>query len=391
MCLTHPGQNLDETPALSRLVFAENAETLRRHGLCVIPMAPDRTPCVAGFQNWTKRPAASTIALWIEKYPDRNLAIVPGLSNVIVADSDDADEDEAVEELLGRTELMVQTRRGRHRYYRAPPNIRLPGDLRPYGLKVDLKAGRSIVIAPPSIHESGAIYRLDGCDWSALKKLPSPNIDALKRLLDKSPKQVTRRPARLRDGSRGQWINDRLCRHAPYCSSLDELLDKAQELNIDLPEMGYPSLDEQELVRRTQAVWRDVETGKLVPRGEWTGSGSKLSDDIDLLSRVDARRAPFAFVLLTKLRKEHAARSRRGETFAISPQAMSNGDVVPGWTRETYEKARNLLVETGLVVQVKAFQQSSRGRTAAQYALPHTRAAERVKHLGGGAAVDRSH
>ena len=383
-------RDVDERLLSPHRVFGESAQELHRHGLCVLPIEQDRTPCVAGFQKWTRRPAARTIGTWIEKYPDRNLAIVPGLSNVIVADSDDADEDEAVEELLGRTELMVQTRRGRHRYYRAP-NIPLPGDLRPYGLKVDLKAGRSIVIAPPSIHESGAIYRLDGCDWSALKKLPPPNVDALKRLLDKSPKQVTRRPGRLRDGSRGQWINDRLCRHAPYCLSLDELLDKAHELNIDLPEMGYPSLDEQELVRRAQAVWRGVESGKIVPRGEWTGSGSKLASEIDLLSKVDARRGAFAFVLLTKLRKEHTARNRRGMTFAISPQKMSDGDVIPGWTRETYEKARNLLIETGLVLRVKAFQQSSRGRSAAEYAFPNTLAAERVKHPGGGAAVDRSH
>ena len=380
--------DLVEGDAASRHVFAESARELHRHGLCVLPIGRDRKPCVAGFQTWRRRPSSTIVAKWVDQHFASNIAIVPGLSNVIVADSDDAKEDAVVEELLGPTPLKVMTRRGWHRYYRQP-DIRLPTDLRPYGLTVDLKADRSLVIAPPSVHESGVLYQLDGCDWSALKKLPPPNIDALKRLIEKSPKNGGHSPDRLRDGSRGQWLNDRLCRDAPYCSTLNELLDIADELNSELPEIGYSPLDARELVRRTQKVWRDVELGKLTPRGEWTGSGSNLVKEIDLLSTADARRGPYAFMLLAKLRKEHAARCRRGEAFSITPTAMMKSNVISGWTRETYEKARNLLVETGLIVRVSVFRQTSRGRVAAQYALAGTRAADLTNPRGR--AVDRSH
>jgi hypothetical protein len=100
--------------------------------------------------------------------------------------------------------------------------VRLLGDLRKYGLDVDLKAGTNLVIAPPSIHESGVAYSLDdGCDWTALRDLVQPVVDRLRRLIDAHAKEAaayTSGHRQMRDGSRGQWLNDRLCRHAAACA-----------------------------------------------------------------------------------------------------------------------------------------------------------------------------
>ena len=76
---------------MSRLrnVFAENARELHRHGLCVVPIGPDRAPRVQAFQKWKARSSQQTIEKWIAEHGDSNIAIIPGLSNVIVADSDD--------------------------------------------------------------------------------------------------------------------------------------------------------------------------------------------------------------------------------------------------------------------------------------------------------------
>jgi hypothetical protein len=53
-----------------------------------------------------------------------------------------------------------------------------------------------------------------------------------------------------------------------------------------------------------------------------------------------------------RLRIAHSAACRRGETFCITPKAMAKADVIPGWTRERYETARDLLLLSGLVEKV---------------------------------------
>ena len=48
---------------------------------------------------------------------------------------------------------------------------------------------------------------------------------------------------------------------------------------------------------------------------------------------------------------------------------MARDNVVPGWTRERYEKARDLLLLAGLVYKVAAVRSTAEGRVAAQYRL----------------------
>ena len=364
-----------------RHVFAENALELHRHGLCVLPIAPDRTPRVRGFQKWKRGPSLQTLTKWIGEYGNSNIAIIPELSDVIVADSDDLSQDADIEKLLGKTPLCVRTSRGRHRYYRQT-SVRLPSDLRKGGLNVDLKMGNSLVIAPPSIHELGVVYALDGCDWSAKKDLPPINADALKCFLERSRDATCiRRNWHLRDGSRVQWLNDRLCSDAPYCETLDEVLDKACTLCAELEENGFPPLDHSEVLKTATKVWRDVAAGNIQPRSQWRGSARSIRSAIDHLCHLDKRGAD-AVVLLLKLQAEHMARCRRGETFCITPVAMAEHQVIPQWTRERYEKARNLLVKAGWVTVVSAFKQTRGGRKPAQYALAGTKAAR----LGAGGA-----
>ena len=106
---------------------------------------------------------------------------------------------------------------------------RLPGTLRKYGFNVDIKAGNSIVIAPPSIHESGKKYVLAaGCDWAALKDLRPPNIDKLRKFIaQQSAPEPNREHREMRDGSRKLWLNDLLCSHAMHCDTEVELRRRA--------------------------------------------------------------------------------------------------------------------------------------------------------------------
>src|SRR5262249_45482114 len=193
------------------MVFAASAMDLSARGLAVIPLGPDRLPRASGFNRWSRPPGPRTVVHWCKKHPDDNIGVVPGLSGKVVVDCDTHDQVDDVQDLLGHTELRTRTNRGMHLWY-ASAAVRLPGNLRRYGFNVDIKAGNTIVIAPPSRHESGHVYRLDGCDWSALDHLRRPDVEKLRKFMQQHDKK---RPAaemrEMRDNSRGQWLNDVLC------------------------------------------------------------------------------------------------------------------------------------------------------------------------------------
>lgn len=351
-------------------IFADNAVTLYRHGLAVLPLAPDRTPSIKGFDRWAIRPGVHTLKKWMRAHPTDNIAIVPNLSGVLVADCDDASQDGAVEELLGPTPLVVVTRRGRHRYYRKVDQ-RLPGNLRAIGLEVDLKAS-GLIIAPPSLHASGHVYQLDGCDWSALKDVPPPNLDRLLGLLAGGRGHAVSK-IDMRDGSRGQWLNDQLCRYVMACGSFDELLQRATTLADELEAAGIPRLSEAMITKRAQKVWQDAQAGKLQQFSTYKGTAKTTLTEVDALCLHSPKHGPDALALLLKLRVLHAARCRRGETFCLTPRSMAQHNVVIGWTRERFQKARDVLLETGEIVQEAPFRRKGGKRQAAQYRLAKTK------------------
>lgn len=344
-------------------IFADNAFAMYQHGLAVLPIGIDRTPSIKGFGRWKTRPGTQTIKKWMRTHPTDNIAIVPNLSGVLIVDCDDASQDQAVEDLFGPTPLKVVTRRGWHRYYRKV-NERLPGNLRFAGLQVDLKAS-GIVIAPPSVHESGHIYRLEG-DWSALKDLPPPQLETLAALLAKRGRVDA---SAMRDGSRGQWLNDQLCKCTMDCLTFEELVHRAAALNDDLEVRGIARLPEAEILKRAQKVWTDAQSGKLQPLSTYRGTLKTSHGELDALGRISPKHGPDALVLLLKLRAVHTARCRRGESFCLTPQSMANKGVLIGWTRERFQNARDVLLEAGMIVQVAPFRRNGGQRQGAQYRL----------------------
>jgi hypothetical protein len=159
----------------------------------------------------------------------------------------------------------------------------------------------------------------------------------------------------MRDGSRGLDLNDRLCRHAWACDTFDELLDVARTIiNVRYP----VPLDDAEVVKRAQAVWND--RPKLQ---RWEGRPSSSKAEAKHLSTL-GQHGGDAALLLQLLRAEHAARVRRGETFAISPKAMAHTAL--SWTAARIRNARNTLLASGYIKVVTA---GGRGRIATRYTL----------------------
>ena len=88
-----------------------------------------------------------------------------------------------------------------------------------------------------------------------------------------------------------------------------------------------------------------------------------------MLNSIDPKAAPLALVLLDRLRDEHSARCRRGDTFALTVRSMAKAQVIPGWGWRNYDRARMLLLKAGLIERVSQSIQKAEGRIAAQYRL----------------------
>jgi hypothetical protein len=168
---------------------------------------------------------------------------------------------------------------------------------------------------------------------------------------------------RRRETSRGLGLNDLLCKHASFVDSLDELLDVARTINQDYP---TPIEDDDEVVKRTQAVWEDLQAGKLT---RWLGrEGNAHASKSEIKDLSQEKNGGDALMLLMLLRSEHTARVRRGETFALNCRALADCQSL-SWTEDRFRNARDVLLRCGHIKVVCPVRHRRRGRTAAQYTL----------------------
>lgn len=108
------------------------------------------------------------VASWAALWPQANWGIVCGLvSNCLVVDCDSAKAIAWAQAHLCATPMTVQTRRGRHLYYRHPGKGSLEAlralrrRWKAEGLGVDLQMDGYYVVAPGSLHEDGVtVYTL---------------------------------------------------------------------------------------------------------------------------------------------------------------------------------------------------------------------------------------
>lgn len=106
----------------------------------------------------------ATLRAWWERWPEANIGVACGPSGLVVVDIDNLEAFGAVRASFPATLTSITGSGGYHLIYRARPDIeyrpsvgRLPG----YGPTpgVDLRAGSSYIVAPPSRHPNGTLYR----------------------------------------------------------------------------------------------------------------------------------------------------------------------------------------------------------------------------------------
>lgn len=139
--------------------FAEHAKAYHALGFCVMPLKKgDKKPML----NWevfqSRRPTEEELDNWIRLYPDANIAIITGkVSGLVVLDIDGP---EGVEALKGKhlpPTRIAKTGKGLHYYFKMPPDRSVGNSVGVFP-KVDIRGEGGYVVAPGSVHPSGARY-----------------------------------------------------------------------------------------------------------------------------------------------------------------------------------------------------------------------------------------
>lgn len=151
------------------------AADLLGRGFSIIPVEHQgKRPVIAWRKYQDARASEDEVFSWFDSTP-RNVGIVTGaISGVVVVDCDSPEAIAWADQHLPATPMVTTTAKGQHRFYRHPgqtvrntARIRT-GDER---LALDVRGDGGYVVAPGSIHESGARYERQG-QWPAIDELP---------------------------------------------------------------------------------------------------------------------------------------------------------------------------------------------------------------------------
>jgi len=161
------------------------ALALASRGLAVFPVTPgEKKPPLIGAWEQHASKDADQVRRWWGQWPDANIGICCGLSDLVVVDVDMPDGPATWEALCKEHGIEAETvtvttpSGGRHYYYHAPADAQLRNTARRLGPGLDTRAGAGYVIAPPSGNGHGAY------SWGQASEIaPLPNVlqDLLQR------------------------------------------------------------------------------------------------------------------------------------------------------------------------------------------------------------------
>lgn len=131
---------------------------LARHGKDItkaVALWP-KTPRIAWRKYQTEQPTREEVETWWHQWPHANIGLLTG--SVIVVDADSADAVAFVESgEITRSPWRVNTAKGAHFYYQRNPSIEIRNSASKQ--RIDLRGFGGYVVAPPSVHHTGAIYQ----------------------------------------------------------------------------------------------------------------------------------------------------------------------------------------------------------------------------------------
>jgi hypothetical protein len=230
-------------------------------GLAVFPCrVRDKRPATgSGLKDATRDPAQ--IRAWWELDPNFNVAVATGaVSKIFVVDADGPDAERELQRLELPTTVEAITARGRHFYFKYPgtPIRNTAGKIAP---GVDTRGDGGYVLAPPSIHPSGALYR-----WAGARAVAAAPDQLLTKISERSNGKATS-PAEwqqlftsdIPEGQRDCTLTKMAGKLLRHCVNAADVLGIVHSINIarckpPLPpediERIVESIAERELKRR---------------------------------------------------------------------------------------------------------------------------------------------
>lgn len=158
----------------------------RTYGWPVFPCKPGgKDPLTRrGFKDASTDP--EQIRAWWRRWPSANLGIATGAPGPVVIDIDPPHGGEtwldAQDPALLATLTAASGGGGWHKYYLAPGGVAVPSTVGRLAPGIDTRGAGGYIIAPPSLHPSGALYRWSDA-WGPRQLrpvvLPAPYLTAL--------------------------------------------------------------------------------------------------------------------------------------------------------------------------------------------------------------------
>lgn len=322
--------------------FAKAALDLYRHGLAVIPVGgKDGKKPLVSWGNWKLPPGHDFLRKLITRLGAANVGVIAHLSGVTIIDVDDHALVDAMIQRFGDTPLKIATPSGgAHLWYRHDGERQV---IRLEGMKVDVKGVGCFVVVPPSVRPSGPhagkTYEFLSGSWQDLERLPKVQPGSLP-IVDRNtgygPKPEPLRA--VKEGRRNTFLHRLLLHQARACDDFDALWDVARTINDDFDS----PLADAEVEKTTRSAWDYESTGN-----NWVGTEARIIFTESQLNVL--KENPDALTLRAVLQ---AAHEPRVEPFAVCPKAMARNDVIPGWGRRRYAKARDWLVHRGFLIVV---------------------------------------
>jgi putative DNA primase/helicase len=224
--------------------------------------------------------AATTINGWWSQWPSANVSIATGAdSGIFVIDIDaECELPDCLRNLPPTTTALSS--RGRHFYLRYPGDRTIGNRTRVDGLPIDVRGDGGYIVAPPSVHPSGAVYQ-----W---ERPPNdyPLADATPEILDwiapaKSRNGQTRKappvPDTIAEGQRDSTLASLAGSMRRRGLREPEILDALRAAN----RRCVPPLDEAELGRIAGSVSRYAPSAN---------GKHEADEDIHLTDRGNAKR-----------------------------------------------------------------------------------------------------
>jgi Bifunctional DNA primase/polymerase, N-terminal len=375
--------------------FALYARSAHAAGLVVIPTAShDAKRPLVRWGQLKRQSRISTVDRWSTKFPGANLAYLPAPSDLVVVDLDDRRAEDHVRALLGIEEtsiVIASGKRGLHfplRTEQPVPSL----DLRRFGIEGEIKGAGSIVVGPGSVHpETGRAYNFVTGDWHSFRGAQPLDVRALENLIGRpvdqnqglQPRGEQRNFPGRRNGS--TFAHLRSLGAAGFLTSEGDSIAAARTYNA---QHNDPPEEDAKVIATARSAWRYVMNGTCrAPRNDFYAGLTNLERATLRSLDADFDYAD-ALALFIELKRLHAARMQRGETFALSATAMARARIIPGWSdRKRYLRVTRALLACGLIERVEQCvverwtgsdgKSRRRGLRAAQYRFRHWRVSEK--------------